>query len=60
MVRAIIAVIVITALGVSAIIAQTRAPTSLPGCQYNASLPTLSDKQTTVLQCDSSGRLLLQ
>lgn len=38
---------------------RAQAPSGLPGCQYNASLPTLTTRQTTVLQCDSSGKLLL-
>lgn len=39
--------------------AQQTAPSSLPGCVYNASLPTLSDRQQTVLQCDINGKLIL-
>ena len=35
------------------------APGSFPGCVYNSSLPTLSNKQTTVLQCDVHGQLIL-
>ena len=33
------------------------APSSFPGCVYNSTPPSLSDKQTTALQCDSSGRV---
>ncbi len=33
------------------------APGSFPGCVYNATPPTLADKQTAALQCDSSGRI---
>lgn len=38
--------------------AQTRAPDNLPGCQYNATPPTLSDKQVTPWQCDINGKLI--
>lgn len=36
-----------------------QAPNSLPGCQYNATPPTLTDKQAVSLQCDINGKLLL-
>jgi hypothetical protein len=39
--------------------AQVTAPSSLPGCIYNTSLPTLTTGQQTVLQCDTNGKLLL-
>lgn len=39
-----------------AALAQT--PGSLPGCQYNATPPTLSDKQQSIWQCDSNGKLI--
>lgn len=44
---------------VSAVRSQQQAPSNLPGCQYNASLPTLGDNQTVVLQCDINGKLLV-
>lgn len=37
--------------------ASVRGPDSLPGCIYNASPPTLSDGQSTTLQCDVNGNL---
>lgn len=37
--------------------AQQTAPNELPGCIYNATPPTLSDKQSVVQQCDTNGQL---
>lgn len=37
----------------------SQAPSEIIGCVYNSSLPTLSDKQTTALQCDTNGQLIL-
>lgn len=36
-----------------------NAPSEIAGCVYNSSLPTLSNLQTTTLQCDANGQLLL-
>ncbi len=36
-----------------------QSPSSRPGCVYNSTLPTLTDKQIVALQCDSSGKLWL-
>lgn len=36
----------------------SQAPGELPGCQYNATPPTLSDKQTVVIQCDVNGKII--
>ena len=35
------------------------APSGVIGCVYNAVLPTLANRQTTTLQCDSAGQLIL-
>ena len=45
--------------GALGVVRAAQTPTSLPGCVYNTSLPTLFTGQTTVLQCSSSGQLLL-
>lgn len=37
---------------------QAQAPGEFPGCQYNATPPTLSDKQTVVIQCDVNGKII--
>lgn len=37
--------------------AQQTAPNVIPGCIYNATPPTLTDRQSTVLQCDVNGKL---
>jgi hypothetical protein len=43
---------------VGAAIAQSpQGPNVIPGCVYNATPPTLSDKQQTTLQCDVNGKL---
>jgi hypothetical protein len=34
-----------------------QAPNSIPGCVYNVTPPTLTDKQTSALQCDINGKL---
>lgn len=34
-----------------------RVPSDFPGCVYNATPPTLTDKQSSVLQCDVNGKL---
>ena len=39
--------------------AQPTQPSSIPGCVFNTSLPTLTTGQQTVLQCDTNGKLLL-
>lgn len=33
-------------------------PAAINGCIYNSSLPTLTNRQSTVFHCDSSGKLL--
>lgn len=38
--------------------AQQTTPDSLPGCIYNATPPTLSDRQTVPWQCDVNGKLI--
>jgi hypothetical protein len=43
---------------IGAAIAQSpQGPNVIPGCVYNATPPTLSDKQQTTLQCDVNGKL---
>ena len=42
-----------------AIAQSSRGPDSLPGCIYNSSAPTLTTGQSTTLQCDVNGRLLV-
>ncbi len=37
--------------------AQPRGPETIPGCIYNATPPSLSDKQSVSLQCDVNGKL---
>jgi len=32
-------------------------PSGIAGCVYNATLPTLADKQVTVIQCDINGKV---
>ena len=41
------------------VFAQPTAPADVNGCVYNAVLPTLTDKQSRVFQCDSSGRFIV-
>lgn len=38
---------------------QQTAPSELPGCEYNAVPPVLSNGQTAVLQCNLNGYLQL-
>lgn len=38
--------------------AQPTTPTTLPGCVYNATPPTLADKQVVPWQCDVNGKLI--
>jgi hypothetical protein len=38
-------------------VAQPTTPAIVPGCVYNATPPTLTDRQTSVLQCDINGKL---
>lgn len=40
-----------------AVAASKRGPDSLPGCIYNATPPTLTDGQSSALQCDINGKL---
>lgn len=42
---------------VSYSIAQQKNPDMITGCVYNATPPTLTDKQTAPLSCDSTGKL---
>lgn len=49
--------LVLAALAVSPLAAAQKAPDSYPGCVYNATPPSLGDKQATTIQCDSSGNL---
>lgn len=35
------------------------APSGIMGCVYNSSLPSLANLQTTTLQCDVNGQLIL-
>lgn len=37
---------------------QAQAPSELAGCVYNATPPTLSDKQTVVIQCNVNGKII--
>jgi len=37
--------------------AQQTSPNVIPGCIYNSSPPTLTNGQSTVLQCDVNGKL---
>ena len=37
--------------------AYAQAPQTIPGCVYNATPPTLTNRQTTSLQCDVNGKL---
>lgn len=50
--------LILSALSFGVANAQQRAPDSLPGCQYNATPPTLGDKQTVAWQCDINGKLI--
>lgn len=59
MFKLVVAVVMLLAVAVMWARSQPTAPTSLPGCVYNSSLPTLGNGQTQVLQCNSSGQLLL-
>lgn len=43
--------------GIGYSMAQQTSPNVLPGCIYNATPPTLSDKQSAPLQCDVNGKL---
>lgn len=36
---------------------KAQAPSGRPGCVFNSVLPTLADKQTVALQCDTNGKL---
>jgi hypothetical protein len=48
----------IIAAAIGAAIAQSpQGPNVIPGCVYNATPPTLSDRQQTTLQCDVNGKL---
>lgn len=38
-------------------VAQQTAPSSLPGCIYLSTPPTLTNKQSHVLTCDATGAL---
>lgn len=42
---------------VSYAVAQQKNPDSITGCVYNVTPPTLTDKQTAPLSCDSTGKL---
>lgn len=43
---------------IGAALAQSnQGPNTIPGCVYNATPPSLSDKQQTTLQCDVNGKL---
>ena len=44
--------------GALALAAQTT-PNSMPGCVYNASGITLANGQSSVIQCDSSGKIMV-
>lgn len=39
------------------VLSQQTSPNELPGCIYNATPPTLSDKQSIVIQCDINGKI---
>jgi hypothetical protein len=41
------------------VVAYAQAPEVTPGCRYATSLPTLTDKQRVVVQCDVNGRLII-
>lgn len=47
-------------IGVTVAIAQQSSPAAVNGCVYNATPPTLTDKQSTVFQCDVNGKLLVK
>ncbi len=49
--------VILLALGYAAI--GQPAPSEIAGCVYNSVLPTLADKQTVALQCDTNGQLIL-
>lgn len=57
--RALVLIIVSIALYAGIDLLRAQAPSGKPGCVFNTVLPTLSDKQTVALQCDTSGRLQL-
>jgi hypothetical protein len=42
---------------VSYSMAQPTTPGVIPGCVFNSVLPTLTNGQQTVLQCDTNGKL---
>lgn len=46
--------------GVSYYAFSQQAPSELPGCVYNATPPTLADKQSVRIQCDINGQIKVQ
>lgn len=52
-----VALIALGMLGTHRVRSQT--PSSVPGCVYNSSLPTLTDRQTVTIQCDVNGRIIV-
>lgn len=55
--HAIIIALGIAIAGIGLGIAQQSAPNAINGCVYNASPPTLTDKQSAAFSCDSTGKL---
>jgi hypothetical protein len=55
--QAVIIAIGIAFAGVGFSVAQQTSPNVLPGCIFNSVAPSLTNLQSSPLQCDSSGRL---
>lgn len=43
---------------IAQLVAQPTTPTELPGCVYNSTPPTLTNRQITTFQCDVNGKLI--
>lgn len=55
--QAVIIAIGIAVGGIGYSYAQQTTPNVIPGCVYNATPPTLADRQSSPLQCDVNGKL---
>ena len=42
------------------LVAQQTVPAQIDGCIYNSSLPTLSNGQASLWQCDVNGKVLVK
>jgi hypothetical protein len=45
--------------GIYAAFALMQGPSDMPGCVYNATPPTLTDGQPSVLQCDTNSKIVV-